>query len=427
MRPIFFLSLAALLLGSRADTTEAEEAALTDPTAECAYFPYAPVDNAVSSFPPTATPVAAIMSGDTAGQAKFDAMKANIPNIAPKGTDGVIDKTIQDGYDHSDPDCWWTNSLCTTPKLSGLNMDIAVVPEPRTLGYGFDDGPNCSHNAFYDYLTSKNQKATMFFIGTNVMNHPLQAIRAVNDGHEICVHTWSHRQMTALTNEQVFGELWYTMQLIKLITGYTPTCWRPPQGDVDDRVRYIAQQLGLDNILWKYDADDWMVGAGEATPDQVQANYDYLVANVSAGTFDTIGAIFLTHELDNYTMQTAVDNYPKLAAAFDHIVPVGVAYNKTQLYVETNFTQPDFAQYVAARGGSTPSNSSPPSSSGSGNKAVSASTVSSAHGSQSTNKSSAQDSQSTNKTTGTSAGVPLWSPLTGFLALVAVAGSFIFL
>lgn len=29
-----------------------------------------------------------------------------------------------------------------------------------TLGYGFDDGPNCSHNAFYDFLTSQNQKAS---------------------------------------------------------------------------------------------------------------------------------------------------------------------------------------------------------------------------------------------------------------------------
>lgn len=59
-------------------------------------------------------------------------------------------------------------------------MDIANVPEvcriialhsyllaqsnsqPNTLGYGFDDGPNCSHNAFYDYLTSQNQKASVF-------------------------------------------------------------------------------------------------------------------------------------------------------------------------------------------------------------------------------------------------------------------------
>ncbi|KAF7357245.1 Carbohydrate esterase family 4 protein [Mycena sanguinolenta] len=398
MRTILFLSLAALLLGSRADMTEAEEAALTDPTAECAYIPYPPVDNVVSSFPPTGTPVAAIMPNDAAGQATYDQMKANIPNIVPKGVNGTFTVNISKTYDPTDPDCWWTYSLCTTPKLAGLNPDIVAVPEPRTLGYGFDDGPNCSHNAFYDYLTSQNQKATMFFIGGNVMNHPLQAIRAVQDGHEICVHTWSHRPLTTLTNEQVFGELWYTIQLIKLVTGYTPTCWRPPTGDVDDRVRYIAQQLGLVNILWKYDADDWMVSAGEYTPAQVDANYAYLIANVSAGTFDTVGAIMLTHELDNYTMQTAVEKYPLLAAAFDvryHIVPVGVAYNKTQPYVETNYTQPNFEQYVAARTGS---------------------------GSGSSGAGGNPGSQSTSKTTGTSAGVSLWPPFAIVLALLA--GSF---
>jgi hypothetical protein len=32
--------------------------------------------------------------------------------------------------------------------------------------------------------------------------------------------------MTAFNNEQAFGELWFTMQAIKLVTGYTPTCWR---------------------------------------------------------------------------------------------------------------------------------------------------------------------------------------------------------
>ncbi|KAJ7246153.1 hypothetical protein B0H12DRAFT_1073316 [Mycena haematopus] len=412
MRTTLVLSLAALLLGSRADTTATDEATLTDPAAECAYFPYAPVDSAVSAFPPSGTPVAAIMASDTAGQAKFNAMKANIPSIAPKGTDGVIDTTLK--YDPSDPDCWWTFDLCTTPKLAGLNPDISA---PRTLGYGFDDGPNCSHNAFYDYLTSQKQKATMFFIGTNVMNHPLQAIRAVNDGHEICVHTWSHRQMTAFTDEQVFGELWYTMQLIKLVTGYTPTCWRPPQGDVDDRVRYIAQQLGLDNILWKYDANDWKVSAGEATDAEVEANYAYLIANVSAGTFDTVGAIMLTHELDNYTMQTAVNNYPKLLAAFDHIVPVGVAYNKTQLYVESNYTQPNFEQYVAALGGKPPSSGSS-ASSGSGSGGHSPSGSGSATGSQPTKQTAAQ--------AGASAGIALWPPLLSVLALLA-GSSFILL
>ena len=65
-------------------------------------------------------------------------------------------------YDPSDPACWWTYRQCVTPKLAGLPPDIYNVPEPFTMGYGFDDGPNCSHNAFYDYLLSQNQKASMF-------------------------------------------------------------------------------------------------------------------------------------------------------------------------------------------------------------------------------------------------------------------------
>jgi peptidoglycan/xylan/chitin deacetylase (PgdA/CDA1 family) len=43
---------------------------------------------------------------------------------------------------------------------------------------------------FYDYLASQKQKATMFFIGSNVMNWPLEAQRALADGHQICIRAW---------------------------------------------------------------------------------------------------------------------------------------------------------------------------------------------------------------------------------------------
>lgn len=81
----------------------------------------------------------------------------------------------------------WTARQCTTPKLAGLPPDVASVPEPKTMGYGFDDGPNCTHNAFYNFLASQNQKATMFYIGSNVLNWPLEAQRALADGHQICI------------------------------------------------------------------------------------------------------------------------------------------------------------------------------------------------------------------------------------------------
>jgi len=228
-----------------------------------------------------------------------------------------------------------------------LVPDTAGVPEPNTLGYGFDDGPNCSHNAFYDYLTSQNQKATMFYIGSNVMDWPLEAQRAITDGHEICVHTWSHRYMTAFNSTSAFAEFWYTMQAIKLATGVTPTCWRPPYGDVDDRIRTIAHLLGLRTIIWQSDSNDWQNGVGNITGATVDANYQALITAQGNGSYDTAGTIMLTHELNNYTMSEAIKFYPALKAAFKAIVPVGVALNITNPYVETNYTLPSFAAYTA--------------------------------------------------------------------------------
>ncbi|KAF7369779.1 Carbohydrate esterase family 4 protein [Mycena venus] len=366
----------SLLLASRVRaqdrTTEQGEAAINDPAVECAIYSYPPVASAVAGgqFPPIWQPVTSVPANDTEGRAKFLAINGSIPAISPKGTMAGDFSNFTPTYSSTDPDCWWTYHQCTTPKLSGLSPDVASVPEPRTLGYGFDDGPNCSHNAFYDYLSARGQSATMFFIGSNVLDWPLEAQRAIADGHEVCAHTWSHRYMTSFTNEGAFGELWYSLKAIKLVTGVTPKCWRPPYGDVDDRIRYIATQLGLETVIWKYDSFDWMVcpsllpheilladtganthasqvGTNGVTQATVQANYDALIGNVSAGTFDTVGAIMLTHELNNFTMQAAIDNYPALVKAFDHLVPIAVAQNKTQPYVETNYTMPSFAQYIS--------------------------------------------------------------------------------
>lgn len=92
-----------------------------------------------------------------------------------------------------------------------------------------------------------------FYIGSNVLNWPYQGMRGIEDGHEICVHTWSHQYMTALTNEQVFAELYYTRKIIKDLLNVTATCWRPPYGDVDNRVRLVAKELGLKTIIWSED------------------------------------------------------------------------------------------------------------------------------------------------------------------------------
>ena len=131
------------------------------------------------------------------------------------------------------------------------------------------------------------------------------------------------------------------MKAIKLVTGVTPTCWRPPYGDVDvsrfsfltstrdrhvfrvqDRIRAIANALGLQTIIWDYDSNDWRAGQGNITAADVDTDYGLFISNLTAGTFNTVGGIMLTHELNNFTMQEAIKWYPQLKASFSVRCPL---------------------------------------------------------------------------------------------------------
>ncbi|KAF9257054.1 glycoside hydrolase/deacetylase, partial [Marasmius fiardii PR-910] len=321
----------------------------TDPVQECTPYWYPPSDKYMNKFPPT-WGVASIVSGDTEAQNKWNSIKSRVPTTAPKGVNGDFTGVNYD-YDN-DPDCWWSATGCTTPKVSGIPADIKNVPEPLSAGYGFDDGPNCSHNAFYDYLNQKNQKATMFFVGSNVVNWPLEAQRALYDGHEMCAHSWSHNAMTSLTSEQAFAEVWYT---IKAVTGVTVTCWRPPYGDTDDRIRSIVNALGLSTILWQADSFDWKGG------EEVDTNYQNFINNAKGDALKKVGTIFLQHELNDFTMGKVMQYYPDMKSALKVrflLVPVAVALNKTRPYVEQNIEFPSFNECVSSTATATSTSTS---------------------------------------------------------------------
>lgn len=300
---------------------------------------------------PKPSQIASIQDGDDEAQQVWKEIQDSgiIPkNVKQKqaqtGQGGETNMGVeQGGYDaNSDPDCWWTAGKCTTPKHKhkGMMPDLYKCDEPDTYGLTFDDGPHCAHNELYDLLKNEKLKATMFYIGTNVANFPFQAQRGIADGHDLCVHTWAHRYMTTLTDEQVFAELFYTARAIKYVTGVTPSCWRPPFGDVDDRVRGIASGLGLRTILWEEDTNDWKIGDG-ATKPQVEDNYKKI-----AGMAGQKSPIVLAHELNPDTMKMFVKMEPTIKKAYKNVVPLTACLNVTKPYVE-DITYPDFSEFTS--------------------------------------------------------------------------------
>lgn len=329
-------------------TNEQSEEQLKSQKEECEAYNYPGISDIKSNFP-TVWQTAELVQGDTQASQIWDSIQKSgiIPaDVKQKGTGGKGDfSQVTPNYPASDPDCWYEYHKCVTPKHKGLNPDIWQCPEPDTWGLTFDDGPNCTHNKFYDFLKENNQKATLFYIGSNLLDWPAQGQRGLSDGHHICVHTWSHQYMTQLTNDQVFAELYYTGKAIKDILGITARCWRPPYGDVDDRVRAIAQGLGMSTNVWSDDTEDWQVQPQGTLPTQsIVQNYNSIINQ----NYDTHGNIVLTHEINADTMNEMMAMYPTIKKHFKNIVPITACMNETNPYPE-GITYPNFADYTAGK------------------------------------------------------------------------------
>ncbi|KII85859.1 carbohydrate esterase family 4 protein [Plicaturopsis crispa FD-325 SS-3] len=234
---------------------------------------------------------------------------------------------------------WWTCGGWTRP------TDITACPDKYTWGMSFDDGPSPYTLTLLNYLSQKNLHATFFVVGSRVIERPQILINEYMTGHEISVHTWSHPHLTSLTTEQIVAELGWTRAAIKAVLGVTPTTFRPPYGDIDDRVRAIAMAMGLTPIIWtrtpsagQFDTNDWKVAGGIVPGPESFASFQAILGNASL--IDT-GFIVLQHDLfeitvdlaTGYTLNAALTHNPKLT-----LQPIGQCSKipTTDLYLETN-------------------------------------------------------------------------------------------
>jgi peptidoglycan/xylan/chitin deacetylase (PgdA/CDA1 family) len=122
--------------------------------------------------------------------------------------------------------CSWTcGNNCLRPN------DVFTCPTRGHWALTFDDGPAPWTSALLDYLAAKDIRATFFVVGSRVREYPQILLRIFQEGHQIGIHTWSHRALTTQTTEQVVAELEYSILAIEQIIGTRPVYMRPPFGD----------------------------------------------------------------------------------------------------------------------------------------------------------------------------------------------------
>ncbi|KAG0149949.1 hypothetical protein CROQUDRAFT_652927 [Cronartium quercuum f. sp. fusiforme G11] len=167
--------------------------------------------------------------------------------------------------------CNWERSGCLVDAEHGYERDLDVVDSDNgTWVVSFDDGPLPPSKTLYDALDQFDAKATHFWIGGNVLKNWQLALVAAKRGDHLAVHTWSHSHLTSLSDHEVLGELGWCIQIIADVTGKVPKYFRPPYGNIDNRIRAIAKYVfGLETVIWNFDSVDWGLNQTWATGDQV--------------------------------------------------------------------------------------------------------------------------------------------------------------
>jgi chitin deacetylase len=176
---------------------------------------------------------------------KFDQIAAADAPIHIQGTCSAVKPN------HCSFDCF----NCITPD------DVWSCPK---LSQTFDDGPTIHTPKLLAKWKALGVKTTFFTLGVQAIKFPQIYRQAMADGHVMGSHTWSHKFLPSLTNEQIIAQLEWSIWAMNATGNHLPKWFRPPYGGLDTRVRSIVRQFGMQNALWDMDTFDWKMNSGRS-------------------------------------------------------------------------------------------------------------------------------------------------------------------
>ncbi len=189
----------------------------------------------------------------------------------------------------------------------GATDPMDVDPNAPMIALTFDDGPSAEYtDRILEVLAANYSHATFFVVGRQTEQFPdkLQDILAY--GCEIGNHTFDHKNLTELSDNDIMQQIGDVNQSVMNATGEETTVIRPPYGAYDDKVMGI---LDKPVILWDVDSEDWKSR-------DVQAICDKVLSEVKDGD------IILMHDIYDTTAEAMELLIPKLKEQGYQIVSV---------------------------------------------------------------------------------------------------------
>ena len=187
--------------------------------------------------------------------------------------------------------------------------------DKKFIVFTFDDGPGKYTSELIDTLELNNSSATFFMLG-NRMKYNTDIVKKVyNSNSEIGTHTYSHKRLTSLSNDEIYNEINSSEIIFNDITGDHLKYLRPPYGSYNDHIK----DLGYNIILWNIDPKDWL------TRDSKKI-YNSVLNNACDG------CIVLMHDIYPETIEAVKMLIPTLNEMNYEVVSISnLIYNKNHI------------------------------------------------------------------------------------------------
>lgn len=172
----------------------------------------------------------------------------------------------------------------------------------KELYLTFDNGYENGFTAkILDVLKEKQVPAIFFVTGHYIQDQPELLKRMVQEGHLIGNHSWSHPDLTRVSDQKLKEELDKVKTEVAELTGQKEMPYlRPPRGIFSDRVLAASKAYGYTNVFWSIAYKDWDT--------KVQKGWAYAYDSVMTQLHP--GAVILLHSVSK-------DNAEALAKIID--------------------------------------------------------------------------------------------------------------
>ncbi|MBE6687356.1 MAG: delta-lactam-biosynthetic de-N-acetylase [Ruminococcaceae bacterium] len=172
--------------------------------------------------------------------------------------------------------------LAFIEKYNGYFLDRNAKEDDKVIYLTFDAGyENGNVERILDTLKKHKVKGAFFVLENLIKRNTELVCRMAKEGHLVCNHTASHKDMTKISDIDSFeAELGALEDVYEEYTGMKMAkFYRPPEGKVSEENMYFADKLGYATVFWSLAYADW---DNNAQPSADQA-FNKLISNTHNG------------------------------------------------------------------------------------------------------------------------------------------------